>query len=385
MHQIKNISFLFLLLMLFSCIKEYDPVIEGDVENKYVISGRITDTEGWQDVEVSLSAPIGSPAVKPLRGCSGWIDDDKGNSWMLDEWEPGKYRTWMRQIDLLPGTSYRVRIDIPGGENLESGFDKMPTGPSMDSVYYAIEDIPTTDPDLPMRVMQFYIDLNAEGGSYSRFYKWEVVETWEFHSAHAAEYFYDGKVNEIKPPDSSTYVCWTTGLVKNVFTVSTQSLAQNVYKKYPLQRIDGNTSRLSILYSILVRQLALSEPAYNYWEQLRINSNDQGGLYEKQPLAIKGNLVNRSNPAKDVLGYFYATTLQSKRYFYKDVPGIELGFYNYCSEEPLGKFGWKEIFPWEYPVYFYFNEVGALRLLNRECIDCQLRGGTLTKPDFWPY
>jgi len=384
MHQINRFASLFILLMLFGCIKPYNPHIDASVENKYVVSGRITDVEGWQEVEVSLSSPIGSPSFLPVSGCQVTVLDDKGHVFSLEEYTPGLYRVWMGQQYLTHGTSYQVQVTTPEGEELVSGFDTMPNGPPLDSVYYAIVDVPTSNPGFFLKGMQFYVNLNAVG-DYSQYYKWDVVETWEYHTPHPLEYYYDGAHHQVIPPDSSKMVCWITGLVKNVFTVSTKNLTQNIYNKYPLQVVDGrHSSRLGILYSILVRQLALSEGAYNYWEQLRINSNEQGGLYEKQPLAIKGNLINRSNPERDVLGYFYATSESSRRYFYKDVKGIDLDFTNYCCEESLGKFGWKEFFKWEYPIYYYYNELGLLRILNGYCIDCRLQGGTTVKPEFWP-
>jgi len=383
MHQIKNISVILTMVLLFSCIKHYDPLIDANVEKKYVVSGRITDTEGWQEVEVSLSSPIESPEYIPVSACQVKILDDKDNVFSMEEYKPGKYQVWMGREYLTHGTSYQVRVTTPGGEELVSGFDKMPIGPRLDSIYYSIEDVPTSNPDKSLRIMQFYVDLNAVG-DYSQYYKWEVMETWEYHAPLPLQYYYDGHLHEVHPPDSSNMVCWKTIPVKNVFTISTKSFSQNIYKKYPLHSIDGHTSRLGILYSILVRQLALSEEAYNYWEQLRINSNEQGGLYEKQPLAIKGNLQNFSKPEKVVLGYFYAVSESERRYFYHDIEGIDLDFYNFCSPYSLGQFGWKEVLPWEYPVYYYYNEYGALKILNKECIDCRSLGGTTVKPDFWP-
>ena len=383
MLRINNIFFIFILLLLFSCIKEYQPAIDSDLENKFVVTGRITNTAGWQMIEVSLSSPIGSPAYIPVGGCLVMVRDDKGNAFRFEEWQPGQYQAWMRQIDLRPGSSYQVTVITPEGETLESGFDKMPNCPPIDSIYYAIKDIPTTNPSINRTVMQFYVDLNAVG-NYSQFYKWDIEETWEYHAPLPAQYYYDGSHHEIIPPDYSNMICYTTSQVKNVFTVSTKNLSQNSFYQYPLHSVDGLTSRLGILYSILVSQYALSEGAYNYWEQLRINSNDQGGLYEKQPLAIKGNILNKSNPDKEVLGYFYAASVSARRYFYHDIEGIYLGFDNYCYPDDLGKFGFREFFPWEYPVYYYYNEIGIIKILNLECIDCRKLGGTLVKPDFWP-
>jgi hypothetical protein len=383
MHQIKNILFLFTLLMLFSCIKPYNPVIDSNSANKYVVSGRVTDIEGWQDVDVSLSSPIGSPKYIPLSDCKVYIKDDKDNIFELTENNPGQYHVWMAKENLTPGTSYKVMVITPGREILESGFDKMPTSLKLDSVYYILKDNPAPDPGQSPKVMQFCVDLNAEG-SYSQYYKYEVVETWEYHAAHAAEYYYDGTFHKIDPPDTSHKTCWITVPALNVFTISTKSLSHNTYKQFPLHVIDGHTSRLGVLYSMLVRQFALNENAYNYWEQMRINSNEQGGLYEKQPLAIKGNLLNVSNAEKKVLGYFYAASESARRYFYKDVEGIELGFSNNCVEEPLGRMGWLEFSKDDYPVYYYYPTTHSLLILTQECVDCRITGGTTVKPEFWP-
>ena len=383
MHQIKNISVIFTLLLLSGCIKPYNPVIDSNSANKYIVSGRVTNTEGWQEVDVSLSSPIGSPKYIPVSDCKVYIKDDKDNIFPLTEYEPGQYHVWMGKEYLTPGTSYMVMVVTPGREILSSGFDMMPPGLKLDSVYYLLKDLPTPNPGINSRVMQFYVDLNAYG-NYSQYYKYEVVETWEYRAAHNAEYYYDGSFHKIDPPDSSHRVCWVTTSLKNIFTISTKNLAQNTYKQYPLHFIDGYTSRLGILYSMLVRQFAVSEMAYNYWEQMRINSNEQGGLYEKQPLAIKGNLQNVSDPEKTVLGYFYAASESSRRYFYKDVPGIILGFYNNCVEKGLGRMGWLEFSPDDYPVYYYYPTTYSILILTQECVDCRISGGTTVKPDFWP-
>ncbi len=382
----RNINILAILCMtlLFACIKPFDPVIDSNAASKYVVSGRVTNTAGWQVVQVSLSSPIDSPEYIPVASCQVTILDDKGNTFAMEEYVPGLYRVWMDQQYLVPGTSYQVKVSTPDGEELESGFDRMPMGPSIDSIYYHIEDIPTTNPGVNHRVMQFYVDLNAIG-DYSQYYQWEIVETWEYEAALPVEYYYDGTFHEVRPPDYTNKVCWMTKSVKNIFTVSTRSLSQNIYNQYPLQTVDGtSSSRLGIMYSTLVSQLALSEEAYNYWDELRINSNEQGGLYEKQPFAIKGNLLNVSNSDKDVLGYFYAASETTRRYFYQDVEGIVLDFNDECYQTETFPYFWKSVMPEEYPVYYFYNEKGELRILNPSCVDCRIQGGTTVKPDFWP-
>ena len=378
----KNILFLFSLFLLFSCIKAYDPKIDEAAGNKYVVSGRIVNAEGWQEVDVSLSSPFQSPKYITVSGCQVSVTDQKGNVFNMEEYTPGHYQAWMGLEYVEPGNAYRVRVLTPDNQELVSGFDQMPKGPALDSVYYSVKEVPAPNSQTPRKIMQFYVDLHAAGDD-SHFYKWDIEETWEYHSAHAAEFYYDGIIRQITPPDSSNMICWATAPVKNVFTLSTNGLSQNAYTQFPLHNVDEHSARLTVLYSILVSQLALSEEAYNYWEQMRINSNEQGGLYEKQPLAIKGNLINLTNPENVVLGYFYAASVSSARYFYHDVEGINKGF-NACYEEDLPVFGFRSFFPWEYPVWFYYN-AGMIKILYTGCVDCRQLGGTTTKPGFWPY
>jgi hypothetical protein len=383
MQQTKNIIFILVQVILFACIKSYNPPIEGDEANKLVVSGRLTGMEGFQSVTVSRSSPVENAKFYPVTGCNASILDDRGNIFELAEAGNGKYEAWIGQEYLVSGRAYKVSVRTPEGEVIESAYDTLTQGAALDSVYYILEDIPTADPDVFSRGLQFYTDLKGTD-SDSRFYKWEVLETWEFHAAHAAENYYDGKFHEIIPPDDSKMICWRTSMVKDIYVLSTKDLSQNVFYKHPLHFIDGHTSRLAIYYSMLVSQQSLSASTFRYFEVVKENSAGFGGLYEQQPFSISGNLVNLTNPEKDVLGYFYATTESSKRYFYHDIEGLELDFYNGCIEDHLPMSGWQGYQRHEYPIYFYFNEANELRILSDGCIDCRVIGGTLTKPDFWP-
>jgi hypothetical protein len=153
---------------------------------------------------------------------------------------------------------------------------------------------------------------------------------------------------------------------------------------YPLNYVDNKTSRLSIQYSLLVTQHALTEAAYTYWDQLRINSSEGGGLYEQQPLAIRGNMKNLTDPGQDVLGFFSAASINTKRLFVQDVPGLVVNYDDHCDgPQPIGIFGWGDYSVDEYPVYFMYIS-GSIFILSDGCVDCTEFGGTNVKPDFWP-
>jgi hypothetical protein len=138
-------------------------------------------------------------------------------------------------------------------------------------------------------------------------------------------------------------------------------------------------------YSLLINQYSMSEAAYSYWDQLRINSSEQGGLYEKQPLSIRGNIHNNTNPDQVVLGFFSASSVKSKRIFVSDIENLALDFTTYCAPDTLRVGGLHSIDPSEYPAFLVGNAFGFLPIqLSQYCVDCMALGGTNIKPDFWP-
>jgi hypothetical protein len=138
-------------------------------------------------------------------------------------------------------------------------------------------------------------------------------------------------------------------------------------------------------YSLLINQFALSEAAFSFWDELRINSSEQGGLYEKQPLSIAGNLHNITNPDQEVLGFFSASSVKSRRIFVNPVTDFEFHLISYCRPDTLRYGGLGAIRPSQYPAFLEGNEVTYYLIrLGQYCVDCTSFGGTPFKPDFWP-
>ena len=383
--------------MLTSCIMPFEPHINIADINKYVVSGQVTDNNEYQIVTISMASPVGDPQYIPVSDCFVHITDDKKNKFTMQESEPGIYKVQIDRSFLKPGTAYKVSIIAPDGAIIESDFDRMPKCPEVDSAYFKVrEHLSAEISNQIVKGIQFYLDLDG-GNIASRFFRWELIETWEYHVDYPREWYFDGTWHHIFPPDYSRKVCWSTELIKNIYTLSTENLVENKYRMLPLNFVANRTSRLLNGYSLLINQISLSETAYSYWEKMRINSNRQGGLYEKQPLAIEGNLHNNTYPDQQVLGFFNASSVKSKRIFVKNVENLEIEFTGYCNPEPipipdnlppggLDAMLRRIIDPSSYPVYFTTNPDGhhSYTVLSKECIDCLYFGGTNVKPDFWP-
>ncbi|MBE0650630.1 MAG: DUF4249 domain-containing protein [Bacteroidales bacterium] len=378
-----KIILLFILLAFSSCVKIYSPKIEGADLNKYVVSGQITLGEDTQTVNVSLTSSINKPTYIPLLGCTVHILDNKDNTFPLVDMGNGDYSTMIDPKYMVPGKAFKVVVIVPDGDSIVSDYDTLSVVPPVDSIYYLRKDIVSPVPYQSKVGIQFYLDFKG-ANSDSRYYKWNVYETWEYHAEYPLEYYYDGTVHHIFPPDYSKFTCWDTRKIPEVFTLSTENLSQNVYNNIPLQYVDNKTPKLANGYSMLVEQLALSKEAYDYWDQLRINSTQQGGLYEKQPIVIKGNLRDITHPDKEVLGFFGAASASFKRIFISQVPGLTLNYVIPCTTIVL-KRGYIMIPPSAYPAALMASQNGPLPIwLSQICVNCLLQGGTNVKPSFWP-
>jgi len=134
-------------------------------------------------------------------------------------------------------------------------------------------------------------------------------------------------------------------------------------------------------YSLLFRQLAVSNDAYLYFEKLQDNIVENGGLYESQPQQIQGNLTIVDNPDSRVLGYFLVAGVSERRIFYTHFDGLEPVPYDYCSPVPLD-LGYRFLRHLSEPKYLLLED--GQFVLDKTCVDCTERGGVTMKPEFWP-
>ena len=384
MRRIKGILTGILISVLFTtCITPFEPEIREKEINKYVVSGQVSDNRDFHTISVSKASSVNEPQFIPVRGCSVRIVDDSGRIFPMHELSgDGLYSGNIDRSFIMPGISFKVEITTPEGVNIESDFDPVNQCPVVDSVYFMRKSL-TTNMGIETKGIQFYVDLDGENTG-SKYFRWELFETWEYHVPYRREWYYDGSIHHIVPPDYSRKICWATEQVKNIYTLTTGNLTENKYQMFPLHFVGNRTSRLAYGYSLLINQVSLSGDAFTYWDQLRINSAEQGGLYEKQPLSVAGNMHNRTNPDEDVLGFFSAVSVRSKRIFIKDVENLDLDFETYCNPAILRK-GLSEFSPEDFPAFLMGDERGFYMIyLGNECVDCLSLGGMNIKPEFWP-
>ncbi|MFC2129226.1 DUF4249 family protein, partial [Bacteroidota bacterium] len=225
--------------------------------------------------------------------------------------------------------------------------------------------------------IRFYLDLIGSE-SDSRYYRWGLTETWEYHSISHFDFI---KLSFESPASYNTnpyeyYYCWRTEKIPGLYSSSTVNLTSNQKKKIPLNHVSGNSNRLIYKYSMLVEQYSLNEGAYNYWNRVKVEAEELGGLHTQQPGQVESNLVNMNDMDEVVLGYFWVAAKSTKRIFISHPTGLYVS--QPCRLEPF------EYETASYPLYIAVFPFSGLELTSEpECLDCRILGGSNIEPSFW--
>ena len=233
-----------------------------------------------------------------------------------------------------------------------------------------------------------------DDGKNTRYYRWEYEETWRFHVSYNSDYKSNGKIIVPRSASDQVYLCYGSDVSSNIIVGSSAKLLQDVIYQQPLTNIEASSEKISIRYSILLKQYAINQDAYNFWTTLRTNTEQLGSIFDAQPSQQYGNIHCITTPSLPVIGYISASTLQSKRIFIdkSQLPAIwhpnlncsGLDTFYYCrpksapciddvaailvpptsTETPL------------YPI------IGAYVSVVRYCGDCTIRG-VVKQPPFW--
>lgn len=383
----KTLKYILSLILFSGCIKQYSPNIDSYAASKVVVSGKLTNKEGYQTILLSKSVPLNIESKhQPLRFCTVSIWDELGHEFQMHEYEPGEYKVWMHSDNLKIGTSYYIQIRTPEGEELKSEPDIMTAVAPANLPTYQIDSLYNSTFNTYAKGLQFTVDISGDETT-SKYYLFELVSTYEHHASYAREWYYDGwGVHHIYPPDSSLMYCWTTERVPEVLTLSTESLVTNKFNNFNLHFVTFyNNEKLSIGYSLLLRQFGLSKDAFLYWESMRLNNNGFASLYNKQPVDTKGNITNLTNPEKEVLGFFSASAVSESRIFVDPQPTIT---FEECIPQILESRagGFNLIRYTNYPAFLMASPTGTYEMiyLPELCVNCAAHHGSPIKPDFWP-
>ncbi len=370
-------------LLLFGCIEEYSPKLKQSA-NLIVINGSIVKEDSVQYVTVSRSTPVSESEYNAVTGCVVWATNGEGVEFLFEESSKGQYTAVIPQNYMVVGSAFKISVATPNGNEYESDYEIIYESSPIDSLYYLLESFQSSS-IYSANGIQFYADLKANPNA-TKNYRWVLEETWEARVPYdigRIEYgeWKEGFMNfvwvaketiEFNPPIDSFMVCYKTRKVNEIYSSTTRNLTVNEKKKIPLRYLAGTDVKQNYQYSLLVKQYALSETAYEYWSTNQVMTAETGGIYQTQPTSAISNLCNINDPEEVVLGYFWTASYSVQRINFKG-PLIYAPFHCGAYEvDPASP-------PFTSPRYWSGEGVEN----DAKCFICALTEGTYVKPDFF--
>jgi hypothetical protein len=387
----RNLKYLMCISILsiiaLHCKEVYNPPSVKNNPFILVIDGIIINGNDSTNITLSRTKSLTDSAatIKEL-GANVSVLGESGEAYPLREMGNGQYAT--DQLSLNSTERYQLKINTGDGNEFHSELSKVLTSPFIDSVYW-IQD---------SSGVQIYLDTH-DPANQTRYYRWENVESWEYHSAYNSflEYVDENNIIE-RNLTRQIFRCFQTKLLPNIEVTNTTRLSSDIVYKYKVIDIATGTEKLSAEYSDLIKQYAISAEAFNFWTNLKKNTEQLGTLFDLQPFTELGNMQCVNNPAVKCIGFISFSSVQKRRVFinkneitkwnyypYYDTPDlcIEYGVY----PEVIGQYFLPPGGPYGYSMIgqgLDSNHSTVYLFSSNICVDCRIHGGSTVKPAFWP-
>lgn len=375
MRAIFNIIPILALVVFFgSCKDPYVPHIKDLDKEILVVEGYI-DGANETNIYISRVRSMGkfdTSFQKFVTNAVVYIEDDRGGQYRLQNRGDGSYAGNYR---LNPTARYRLYIQTAGNKQYVSAFVDFKESPVIDSISYRIES----------QGARFFVSTH-DNSNRSKFYRWKYEETWEFHSYYPTEFEYDRELRRVVDLRDSIYSCWQFENSTKILVNSTVNQSRDVMENVPLLLIPNGSQKLSYKYSLKVRQFVMDSLGYDYYRQLKTNTEETGSIFDPQPGNLKGNIQNMNDPDEIVVGYIGAGNSAERREFFT----IPWNYRNTQCSETITVPGNRD------SMDFYFKLLNYWPILESmdgpvtnwlaapaSCVDCRT-AGTNVKPAYWP-
>lgn len=378
MKKINCILLLAAVIALASCRESYDPPVVS-TDNKYlVVEGVLNVGAGPTDIQLTRTFKLDDTArLRPELNAIVTVEDEASTSMPLASMGNGSYHS--PGLGLVAGNKYRLRIRTTDGKEFLSDYVVAKVAPEIDSVGWKR----TTEG------VRLYVNT-GDPSNNTRYYRWDYDETYEIRSYYQSFYIYVNDIVRERTPSEDVYKCWKSRNSREIILGSTARLQSDVVFEAPIHFIPQNDERLSVRYSILVRQYAIDKEGYEFYDLMKRNTENVGTVFDPQPSEVWGNIRCVSDPSEMVIGYVSASSVTSRRIFVEnqELPGWT--FPQYCPgiqvanhPDSLRTAFTGGLSPYDAIYAPASTAIIAYASSYKKCVECPARGGSTTRPSFW--
>ena len=414
-----------ILVGFLSCKKAFNPNLTTRATNYLAVDGAIISGDSTF-ITLSRTTTLSDTTQKKveLKAVLS-IEDDQSKLYGFAEKGKGIYTLGVTNFS--SSRQYRLDIKTSDGKIYQSDFVPMKVTPPIDSIYFKENSDKT---------LLFYVNAH-DGTNSTRYYRWDYKETWSYVPLYQA--FYQYKNGQIVPiqPNTPDYIniCYRTGLSNQIFVGSSSKLAQDVISNQLLGGlIGGESEKIGHAYVMQLKQYALTQAGFEYYQNLKSNTEQLGSIFDAQPSIIKGNIHCVTSPSDVVMGFISVSTTTTRQFnlhandipvrvtdntgtiewkqyeyyssYYYAPPDVDHCKFNTITTTPYSTFAarFTKIFARGDSVLisrdaYIQNDAPAANFLEpdraiatgyiyyyapKNCVDCRLKGGTNIKPSYFP-
>jgi len=352
------------------------PVVSGD--STIITLSRTTSLSDATQQKVELKAIVS-------------VENDQGLLYPLTEKGNGVYTLGVTNFSTA--RQYRLDIKTTDGKVYQSDFVPMKVTPPIDSLYFN----QTSD-----KTVLFYANTHDPTNS-TRYYRWDYKETWLYMAIFPSYYEYSGGAIIPIPLNSPTQVsnCYQFDSSNQIIIGSSAKLSQDIITGQQIGGLAYTSPKILYIYVMQLRQYALTQDGFNYYQNLKTNTEQLGTLFDAQPSTTMGNIHCITSPTDLVLGFVSVSTATSKQYnlHYNDIPlrymppatdtstcvPYQLLFapaatYNTRLIKALST-GDSLVYN---TIYDPGSAIPGYNYAPKRCVDCRAQGGTNIRPSYFP-
>jgi len=365
-------------LLLTACKENYEPPVIKTNPYLLVVDGFINNSADTTSIYLSRTRKLSDGATNsPEIHAQLTLEDASGAIlYYFQEKDNGNYI--VPGISLDVNRTYKLRINTADGKHYASDEIQVKQTPPIDSVSWERQDNGLT----------IFVNTHDPQNN-TRYYRWEYTNTWEYYSRYYSGFKYENHDVIPRRPDEDVYKCWTTRNSTDLQLGSSAKLSEDVIHKSPIRFIPVNAIELSGIYSILVRQYAITKEGYEYFQNLKKITEQLGSIFDAQPSQLTGNIHLTDDPTEPVLGFVTASSVEIKRIFIRHEEVVPWYYALQCEDPFIVPLDSLEDY-FGTGVYIPTSQYSPRGIIEGYyagtdgCVDCTSHGGTNVKPDFWP-
>ncbi|WP_421877412.1 DUF4249 domain-containing protein [Marinoscillum sp.] len=372
-NRLRN-SLLIIIVILTSCIEQFDPNINESNSARLVIECLITNENAPHFATLSRTKSIDlSLGSERIPGAIVTIKDDLNNSFGLIELSNGRYMTDTASFTPTVGRSYSLHVELPSGERYVSDMQEM-LSPEPIGELTIMNDVITSvsnNSDVESKVAKVITNIPSSETPKYFWHEYEGVFAFETPKQGSEDCFYDSLET---PPPGPPVRCFAFEEVSSKLNLYSNDELQTTETDNPTLFTFYPSFKFSIAYNMLIKRYRISKDVYNYFDQIRLQQEFGGSLFDPPPTEILGNMAKIDNPDEHALGMFIVATRTSKRTIIRPTD---------FKVEQLPNEAYPDCFPQQLP------PPTPPELQPRPvdyCCDCRLYpNSSTTRPSYWNY